>query len=205
MELVEENTNGVIDMDNLIVKLSMDMFNRKYKIKCNDVLNSTHIKNIHPKDFRFYNKRLLHLFKSLLVKGQSNKKMDDIDNYITNIPSEIVEMGDEFITQCILFFKREDTNELIQQDLIESIENVEYCEDRSEVIMGTSYEYDKQLYKSSHPQNSGVFEIESDTNEDCKMIPIKRDFNLRDNRLRLKGITKNNNMTILYEEDETKR
>ena len=71
MELVEENTNGVIDMDNLIVKLSMDMFNRKYKIKCNDVLNSTHIKNIHPKDFRFYNKRLLHLFKSLLVSLSS--------------------------------------------------------------------------------------------------------------------------------------
>jgi len=204
MELTENLDNGM-DMDNLIIKLSMDMFNRKYKLKCNDVVNSTPIKNVHPKDLRFYNKRLLHLFKSLLLKNQSTKKLEDIDNYITNIPSEIVEMGDEFITQCILFFKREDTNELIQQDLIDSIENVEYCEDRNVLIMESSYEFDKQLYKSTLPQNSGVFEIEVDNNEDCKIIPTKRDFNLRDNRLRLKGITKNNNMTILYEEDETKR
>lgn len=101
MEIIEKDTYD----NNLLIKLSMDMFNRKYKLRVTEHESSTPIKQVYPKDIRFYNKRLLHLFKSLLIKNQSPKNTDETQDYITNLPSEIVEMGDEFITQCILFLR----------------------------------------------------------------------------------------------------
>ena len=205
MEIIEPNSYE----DNLLIKLSMDMFNRKYKIRDMEHPPSTPIKQVHPKDIRFYNKRLLHLFKSLLIKNQSPKNVDETKDYITNLPSEIVEMGDEFITQCILFFKREDTNELIQQELIQAIEEIPVIntcvnqgEDTNYLTLEDISNYDKELYQSSLPKNTGIFEFETEDQEECKMMPTKREFRLRDNRLRLKGISKNNNMAILYEQDE---
>lgn len=195
---------------NLLIQLSMDMFNRKYKIRDDKSERVLDKKNIHPRDIRFYNKRMLHLFKSLLIKKQSsNKKECEDDDYMNNIPSEITELGDMFITQCILFFKQVDKNEIIQEELIESIQDIPsincYDEYKKETIDDGISEYDKHFYKSSASKNIGVFEIETENQdcEDCKMIPLKRDYHLRDNRFRLKGISKNNNMAILYEQDET--
>lgn len=111
------------------------------------------------------------------------------------------------------FFKREDTNELIQQELIEAIEEIPVIHmevpewsDTNSSTTNTISNYDKELYQSSVPKNMGMFEIETDHQEEgeCKMMPTKREFNLRDNRLRLKGISKKNNMAILYEQDEAK-
>lgn len=211
MEFVETD-NGV--NNNMMIELSMGMFNRKYKIRSDDIISHAHEKQVHPKDVRFYNKRLLHLFKNLLLKNQTSKTSHETNEYVSNLPTEIVEMGGEFITQCILFFKREDTNELIQQELIDAIQeipcemdNIPNMDDLNCLPNDTINEYDKQLYHSSVPKNMGVFEIEVENNEDgeCSVIPMKREFQLRNNRLRVKGISKNNNMAILYEQDETKR
>ena len=63
-----------------------------------------------------------------------------------------------------------------------------------------------KFYQSSNnPISNGTFQIIEDKDETNKnSIPQQRQYNLRDNSFRLKGITKNNNMSILYEPDEKK-
>jgi len=200
-----EKNDGDDNNSDLLVRLSLDMMNRKYKIQPKEPESKISKNQIYSKDIRFYNKRLLHVFKSLLLKKQFVKTTDDSDLSTSNIPDEILDMGDNFITQCILFFKMEDRNELIQQELIEVIETGPILNDIT-YEDGIS-EYNKELYRPSVSKNTGVFEIEEENNDnlDCKSIPLKREYNLRDNRFRLKGVSKNNNMGILYEQDETKK
>ena len=200
----EENENGDNHSD-LVIRLSLDMMNRKYKIRPNEQESKISKNQIYSKDIRFYNKRLLHIFKSLLLKKQCMKNTDEVDLAITNIPDEIIDMGNDFITQCILFFKMEDRNELIQQELIDVIETGPILNERYE---NEIFDYNKELYRPTVSKNTGVFEIEEENNNDnldCKSIPLKREYNLRDNRFRLKGVSKNNNMSILYEQDETEK
>ena len=200
-----EKNDGDDNNSDLLVRLSLDMMNRKYKIQPKEPESKISKNQIYSKDIRFYNKRLLHVFKNLLLKKQFVKTTDDSDLSTSNIPDEILDMGDNFITQCILFFKMEDRNELIQQELIEVIETGPILNDIT-YEDGIS-EYNKELYRPSVSKNTGVFEIEEENNDnlDCKSIPLKREYNLRDNRFRLKGVSKNNNMGILYEQDETKK
>ena len=65
----EENENGDNHSD-LLIRLSLDMMNRKYKIRPNEQESKISKNQIYSKDIRFYNKRLLHIFKSLLLKKQ---------------------------------------------------------------------------------------------------------------------------------------
>jgi hypothetical protein len=187
--------------------LSTFMFNRKYKIHCVDKEPSPKPQSTSLKDYKFYNKRLLNFYKTLLVRKQSNLLNDETHKYMNNIPNDLIELGNKFIEESILFFKREDRNEIIQKELIEGI-----CELNNEPVemMENTNEIDMKFYQSNNTTStSGTFQIVEEENENSNQIriplPQQRQYNLRDNSFRLKGITKNNNMSILYEPDEKEK
>ena len=184
------------------------MFNRKYKIHCVDKEQLLPQTSLTPlKDYKFYNKRLLNFYKTLLVKKQSNSSNVETCEYINNIPNDLVELGNKFIEESILFFKREDRNEIIQKELFEG--NVELNGEPVELMENTN-EIDMKFYQSNNNTlaTSGTFQIVEEENENSNgmriPIPQQRQYHLRDNSFRLKGINKNNNMSILYEPDEKK-
>jgi hypothetical protein len=118
----------------------------------------------------------------------------------------LIELGNKFIEESILFFKREDRNEIIQKELSET-----KCDIISEPVdpVENTNEIDMKFYKSNNNTltSNGTFRIIDEENEDTVKIslPQERQYHLRANSFRLKGITKNNNMSILYESDEKKK
>jgi hypothetical protein len=118
-----------------------------------------------------------------------------------NIPNDLVELGNKFIEESILFFKREDRNEIIQKELIETKNEPTDENDNLTQPLENTNEIDMKFYQSNTtPSSNGTFHIIEDEIEN--LLPQQRQYNLRDNSFRLKGITKNNNMSILYEPDE---
>jgi hypothetical protein len=195
----------------LISVFSSFMFNRKYKIHCADNNYTPQSKNVVSlKDYKFYNKRLLNFYKTLLLNNQSRTINDETLLYINKIPNDLIELGNKFIEESILFFKREDTNEIIQQELIkkDDIPNEDNDEqtNHTELLENTNDIDMKYYFSKNNSSLSGTFRVIEEENENSKVIgnslPQQRQYHLRDNSFRLKGITKNNNMSILYEQDE---
>jgi hypothetical protein len=192
------------ESEEMVSVFSSFMFNRKYKIHCGEKNTPPKQSSIPLKDYKFYNKRLLNLYKTILLKRQCNQTSVEI----TDFPLDLIELGNKFIDESILFFKREDINELIQKDIgFEEVVNVSETPNSVELMENTN-EIDMKYYNTKNADNSesnGTFQIVEETAEDnniTKSLPIQKQYHLRDNTLRLKGITKNNNMSILYEEDE---
>jgi len=193
--------------DEMSSVFSSFMFNRKYKIHC--VKNESHSlqrSSIPTKEYKFYNKRLLNLYKTLLLTKQSNTLNIETTEYINNIPNDLIELGNKFIEESILFFKREDKNEIIQKELIDGGNKLN--DDPIEMMDNTN-EIDMKFYHSNNQTmaSNGTFQIVEEESNDSSgtkiQLPQERQYNLRVNSFRLKGITKNNNMSILYEADET--
>lgn len=192
--------------EEILSVFSSFMYNRKYKIHCVDKEIPIKPKNVSSlKDYKFYNRRLLNFYKTLLIIKQCQSSNSETNEYINNIPNDLIELGNKFIEESILFFIREDRNEIIQKDLFEK-ENENDKDDNSLELLENTNEIDMKFYQSSNnPISNGTFQIIEDKDETNKnSIPQQRQYNLRDNSFRLKGITKNNNMSILYEPDEKK-
>jgi hypothetical protein len=89
----------------------------------------------------------------------------------------------------------------------DGVDDSENVQREGESQMGVSM-IDNDFYKSSKINKMGGFSLEDvcDNNdtEMIKKMPLQKSYNLRDNNFRLKGITKNKNMSILYEQDEKK-
>ena len=186
------------DNDEISSVFTSFMYNRKYKIHCVDKEIPVKQKNtLSLRDYKFYNKRLLNFYKTLLINKQCQA------SNVESFPNDLIELGNKFIEESILFFKREDINEIIQKDLFEDeIEPNAETKYTQEPLENTN-EIDKKFYQSiNNSSSNGTFQIIEDKNED--ILPQQRQYNLRDNSFRLKGITKNNNMSILYEPDEKK-
>lgn len=193
--------------EEILSVFSSFMYNRKYKIHCVDKEIPTKPKNVSSlKDYKFYNRRLLNFYKTLLITKQCQSSNSETNEYINNIPNDLIELGNKFIEESILFFKREDRNEIIQKDLFEKENENDKDDDNSLEPLENTNEIDMKFYQSSNnPISNGTFQIIEDKDETNKnSIPQQRQYNLRDNSFRLKGITKNNNMSILYEPDEKK-
>jgi hypothetical protein len=193
--------------EEILSVFSSFMYNRKYKIHCVDKEIPTKPKNVSSlKDYKFYNRRLLNFYKTLLITKQCQSTNSETNEYINNIPNDLIELGNKFIEESILFFKREDRNEIIQKDLFEKENENDKDDDNSLEPLENTNEIDMKFYQSSNnPISNGTFQIIEDKDETNKnSIPQQRQYNLRDNSFRLKGITKNNNMSILYEPDEKK-
>lgn len=193
--------------EEILSVFSSFMYNRKYKIHCVDKEIPTKLKNVSSlKDYKFYNRRLLNFYKTLLISKQCQSTNSETNEYINNIPNDLIELGNKFIEESILFFKREDRNEIIQKDLFEKENENDKDDDNSLEPLENTNEIDMKFYQSSNnPISNGTFQIIEDKDETNKnSIPQQRQYNLRDNSFRLKGITKNNNMSILYEPDEKK-
>ena len=193
--------------EEILSVFSSFMYNRKYKIHCVDKEIPIKPKNVSSlKDYKFYNRRLLNFYKTLLISKQCQSMNFETNEYINNIPNDLIELGNKFIEESILFFKREDRNEIIQKDLFEKENENDKDDDNSLEPLENTNEIDMKFYQSSNnPISNGTFQIIEDKDETNKnSIPQQRQYNLRDNSFRLKGITKNNNMSILYEPDEKK-
>lgn len=199
------------ESEELISVFSSFMFNRKYKIHSIDNNYTTQSKNVVSlKDYKFYNKRLLNFYKTLLLNNQSRTINEETLLYINKIPNDLIELGNKFIEESILFFKREDTNEIIQQELIKKDDIPNEDNDKqtnhTELLENTNDIDMKYYFSKNNSSPSGTFHVIEEENENSDIIgislPQQRQYHLRDNSFRLKGITKNNNMSILYEQDE---
>jgi hypothetical protein len=194
--------------EEILSVFSSFMYNRKYKIHCVDKETPIKPKNVSTlKDYKFYNKRLLNIYKTLLINKQCQSSNCETNEYINNIPNDLIELGNKFIEESILFFKREDRNEIIQKELFETENEANDESDNSLEPLENTNEIDRKFYQSNNNSTSnGTFQIIEDENENLNglrlSLPQQRQYNLRDNSFRLKGITKNNNMSILYESDE---
>jgi hypothetical protein len=141
-----------------------------------------------------------------LLTKQSNTLNIETTEYINNIPNDLIELGNKFIEESILFFKREDKNEIIQKELIDGGNKLN---DDPVEMMDNTNEIDMKFYHSNNQTmaSNGTFQIVEEESNDSSgtkiQLPQERQYNLRVNSFRLKGITKNNNMSILYEADET--
>lgn len=200
------------ESEELISVFSSCMFNRKYKIQCLVNNHAPQPRNrVTLKDYKFYNKRLMNFYKTLLLRKQTQTINPETLLYINSIPNDLTELGNKFIEESILFFKREDTNEIIQRELFEkdknSVEDNETVRTNVELLENTN-EIDMKYYQSNNNSTSnGTFQVieeNENTNGISISLPQQRQYHLRDNSFRLKGITKNNNMSILYEQDEEK-
>ena len=191
-----------------MLSISAFMFNRKYKIHCIDNDLPSKQNNISLKDYKFYNKRLLNFYKTLLLTKQCNTITCETREYINNIPIDLIDLGTKFIEESVLFFKREDKNEIIQKELSGTEYDIidEYVE-----LMENTNDIDMKYYNPVNTLTSnGTFQIIEENDDDensniSKMLPQERRYHLRDNSFRLKGISRNNNMSILYETDEAKK
>jgi len=197
------------ESDDIVSVFSTCMFNRKYKIHCGEKEVSTNNQTTIPlKDYKFYNKRMLNFYKTLLLNKQSNPPSKETSDFIDKIPVDLIELGNKFIEESILFFKREDINELIQKEI--GVDDTEPTPTDNIELMKNTNEIDMKYYHTKNGDNletNGTFQIVEEDTEDnniTKSLPIQKQYHLRDNNFRMKGITKNNNMSILYEEDEKK-
>jgi len=193
--------------EEIISIFSSFMYNRKYKIHCVDKEITTKQKSvISLKDYKFYNRRLLNFYKTLLINKQCQATNSETNEYINNIPNDLIELGNKFIEESIIFFKREDTNEIIQKEFETLNDTNDDDDDKSFEPLENTNEIDMKFYQSNNNSSSnGTFQIIENENENENSLPQQRQYNLRDNSFRMKGITKNNNMFILYEPEEKKK
>ena len=77
--------------EEILSVFSSFMYNRKYKIHCVDKEIPTKPKNVSSlKDYKFYNRRLLNFYKTLLITKQCQSTNSETNEYINNIPNDLI-------------------------------------------------------------------------------------------------------------------
>jgi hypothetical protein len=184
---------GKKDSDKLISNITLEcMMNKELYSKYLD--NNLEIKKKYKeKDKKFYKKRIIEITKRLL-----NNDSLEIEN------PGLVFSFDNFIASCIQYFKIIDKTDIIQQeynDLDLIVENPTVIPDENKDILIVDNKY--IMYNLEKENTLDNFVIKVKKEEKPKIFPKKRDINLRDPKLKNKGIQKKENITTIYD-TETK-
>ena len=172
------------------------------KTQYSNYINNITNKNINKKDRHFYRRRILNLTKQILYKEENTEI----------IPPDITYMLDNYIKTCINYFKIIDTNDIIQEDYKEYAEKemlTEIATD-NEIISQNEFmknENNKLLMRSiniSKPTLDNFIKIKMTKAPEKLIIPQQKEINLKDPILKNKGISKNKNNTIIYDDNQTK-
>ena len=195
-----------------INKITIDCLINKgqYKNK-NDPL----LEKINKHDKKFYRKRIYNLAKELLLSKEEPK----------NIFPDVKHSFDNFIKSCIDYFKALDNNDIIQGDFniqddlniqgdlnIDILDNINHIDNLD--IDNTNHidnleEVDKSFIRSINipkPSLNG-FIIKNKIKKSI-IIPNKKEINLKDPSLRIKGIIKSEkkkNINNKYDEINKKK
>jgi len=152
--------------------------------------NSKRIDNkVKSRDKKFYKKRICNLTKELLGDELRKQPNQDLNYHFNN-----------YIKCCIHHFKTTDNSDLIQ----ECYKDID-CPDnpQEELATKTQLEADELLFQSLHAKNITLddFVIKKKTCQKSNIIlPQKKNINLRDPQLKLKGVKKKKNITNKYED-----
>jgi hypothetical protein len=165
------------------------------------------------KEYRFYKKRILQLFKDIMNKKIENDEMKDVYNI--------------FVLKSIDYLKNIDKTEILQKDY--KIKNVHFNLEEQEEVQGenieqnieqeetqketTNMEINKILYKNN--DETKHFRIDKLLNIERKrtrpkqeiILPKQKEVNLQDPKLKTKGIKKkqkNKNIDSKTEENREK-
>jgi hypothetical protein len=170
------------------------------KEQYNTLMRTNPVKNTNKKDVKFYKKRIFNLTKELLT---TSDKPD-------MLPPDVRRAFETYTHYCIQYFKIIDNNDILQADY-NSIE-IEKDDDSNTIdFKETQQEADKLLMRSIQISNNSLdtFVKKKSTKKSNIILPHKKDVNLKDPVLKIKGIPKKNNIINKYgenkDDEETKK
>ena len=148
---------------------------------------------VKSRDKKFYKKRICSLTKELLADELRNQPNQELKYHFNN-----------YIKCCIHHFKTTDNSDIIQ----ECYKDID-CTDNTQEDLETKsqLEADELLFHSLNTKNITLddFVIKKKTSQKSNIImPQKKNINLRDPQLKLKGVSKKKNITNKYEDTSAK-
>lgn len=192
----DKESNDFINQITLNCLLNPELY-EKYIDKNNNCIMNNNIKN---RDRKFYRKRIFDLTKKLLLS--------DVER--TNVFPEVTNAFDNYINNCIYYFKANDTNDILQKEYIEfdkqieedlSLNNLDnqsnltndkiFMENTNKLI----FNYKNDIGKCNNTMDMFVKKEASETKSSSSYntnILKKKKINLRNPELRYKGININN-------------
>jgi hypothetical protein len=188
-QVEEQNQNN----ESIINQITLDcLLNRTQYEK---YLHRNLTKSINNNDKKFYRKRICNLTKELFKEENE----DDI------IPPDIKYVFDNYIKICINYFKVIDRSDIIQEEYKEFKESTE-----ESFVTNEELSQSNALLMRSIKVNPGLdnfVTVISTKKQDEMIIPQQRDINLRDPKLKKKGIAEKEkkNIPINYDEQLDKK
>jgi hypothetical protein len=187
--------------DNFVNQVTLDCLMNKEQY--NKYIANKNSRLVNRKDKKFYRKRVYNLTKELLLSKEEP----------LNLFPDVKYAFDQFVNNCIHYFKAIDSNDIIQSDyqnINESlnigskipelnIENIHSQEEANKLLM-------KNIQLKSSLDNFVKRTIIKQTDE--MIIPKQKDINLQDPLLKMKGVSnslKKKNINNKYEEDNKKK
>jgi hypothetical protein len=188
--------------ENIINQITLDcLINREIYEK--QKYGEKNIK-INRKDKKFYRKRILNLTRELLLSKKENNEVTD--NLATVVTPDLLNAFNNFVKVCIHNFKIVDKNDIIQEEYKDI--NIEVL---NENINQENYEEkpieDNRLFMRStkaKPSLDNFVKCISKKEEELIILPKIREINLKEPKLRNKGIKKKENINIVYDENTEK-
>lgn len=178
----QNNTNQSINQITIDCLINKDMYD--------NMLNSSEVKKDNLKEMKFYRKRIYDLAKRLLISKEDRESVTPDVNYAFS----------NFVKTSISYFKIIDKQDILQKDY-EGLEeaannnnNSKINEDEEELN-----NYDAYIIKKiTMPQDklkmstmdNFVIRKQAEEIEETIIFPQKREFNLKDESLKNKGIKK---------------
>ena len=180
-----------IDYNNKLNQLNIEyLTNNKQKNKLNQHKNSF---LLNKKDKKFYRRRILNLTKDLCFNNCPDDLLIDVK-----------ESYETYVKTCISYFKLKDKTEIIQDEykeelldqIIDSNMN-EYIDNENDNILSQE-EANKLMLRSikinKRPLDDFV-KITYVKKEEDIILPKQKEFNLKDPKLKKKGIPKKKNIS----------
>lgn len=135
--------------------------------------NELNTKNVSPDELEFYYKRIIQTTKDLCRNKIHNTELKNI--------------FDEYLYSILYYLKREDEQELYQQEY----DNLKFKQDKSE---SGEINIDNQILFNNNNKNSNLnkFVITTSNIDEKKIVPLKKNVNLKEERFRTKGLVKKN-------------
>jgi hypothetical protein len=164
------------------------------KEQYNTLVGRETIKKTNKRDVKFYKKRIFNLTRELLTTSDKPEML----------PPDVRQAFETYTHFCIEYFKILDNNDILQEDYSSIIEHKD-----DTVFIETQQEADKLLMRSIQLTNNSLdaFVKKKVIKQKDIILPQKKEINLKDPDLKIKGIPKKKNITNKYGEtkkDDTK-
>lgn len=171
----QNNTNQSINQITLDCLINKEMYD--------NMVNSSEAKKDNLKEMKFYRKRIYDLAKRLLISKNERENVTPDVNYAFN----------NFVKTSINYFKIIDKQDILQKDyeeLEEQETNINEEEDinYNKYIMKTITMPEEKTKMTS--MDNFVIRKQSEEKKEHIIYPQKREFNLKDESLKNKGIKK---------------